>query len=294
MRTGDGDGPIVELLRAGVLDAELAALLALLIGARLPVVVAGRSAGATAELRAALLALLPADARPVKLAGEEEEFGWLPEATELGWRRDRGPAAGGRAGERADVTAGGPAAARHDVTAGGPGPARADPATSILVADLDAGTPGATWGARARIAIRALALGYGMLATMAGDGLEDVLATLKAPPVSADDDELSRLGVVLAVQAVGGEHDGGRSEPRPRIVAAHYLRPVARDEHGHVQRLPPAVLATWDPRAGRFEHFAWGVSTELAARTGHRPIELEREQARLARDLAARSAPGTV
>jgi hypothetical protein len=69
------------------------------------------------------------------------------------------------------------------------------------------------------------------------------------------------------------------------VAAAHYLRPVARDEHGHVQRMPPAVLATWDATADRFEHFAWGIVGELASRTGRRPIELEREQARRAARL---------
>jgi hypothetical protein len=71
-----------------------------------------------------------------------------------------------------------------------------------------------------------------------------------------------------------------------RVVAAHYLRPVQRDPHGHVQRMGPAVLATWDAGGGRFEHFAWGVMDELAGRTGRRPVEFEREQARRASYLA--------
>lgn len=273
-----GREAIVDLLRAGVLDAELAALLWLLVEARVPVVVAGRSITAAAEMRDALLALLPADARPVRLAGEAEEFGWLPEATELGWRRERPPATGGVASAR-----------------NGPGPERASSATGVLLADLEDGTPGGSWGPRARIAIRSLALGYGMLATTVGERLEDVLGALKAPPVSADDDELSRLGVVLVVRPADdppadGEMADGGPAPRHRIVAAHYVRPVARDEHGHVQRMPPAVLATWNPTADRFDHFAWGLTTELAGRVGRSPIELEREQARRARDLAARAA----
>jgi hypothetical protein len=71
----------------------------------------------------------------------------------------------------------------------------------------------------------------------------------------------------------------------PRVLAAHYVRPVARDQHGHVQRLPPAVLATWNMAADSFDHFAWGVLPELAERIGLRPVELEREQARLAAEL---------
>ena len=41
-------------------------------------------------------------------------------------------------------------------------------------------------GARARIVVRALALGYGLLATMAGDGLDDALDTLHAPGIGTD------------------------------------------------------------------------------------------------------------
>jgi hypothetical protein len=70
------------------------------------------------------------------------------------------------------------------------------------------------------------------------------------------------------------------------VVAAHHLRPVQRDVHGHVQRLAPAVLATWAGREGRFEHFAWGVVDELAGRTGRRPLEFEQEQARRSGYLA--------
>ena len=76
-------------------------------------------------------------------------------------------------------------------------------------------------------------------------------------------------------------------ERLPRVVAAHYLRPVARDMHGHVQKLGPAVLATWDGRAGRFEQFGWGVTPELAMRTGRHAgdfeIELERRREALER-----------
>ena len=131
-------------------------------------------------------------------------------------------------------------------------------------------------GERARIVVRALALGYGLLATMAGDGLDDAFAALADPQAGTDEDERSRLGVVLVV----GETDG-----RPRITAAHYVRPVALDPHGHVQRPPPAVLATWNATTGRYDHFAWGVLTELAARTGMTAIQLEREQARRASTL---------
>jgi hypothetical protein len=69
-------------------------------------------------------------------------------------------------------------------------------------------------------------------------------------------------------------------------VAAHYVRPISRDEHGHVQRLGPAVLATWAPDHDRFEHFAWGITPELALRVGRRAgdfeVEIDRRHAYLA------------
>jgi hypothetical protein len=61
------------------------------------------------------------------------------------------------------------------------------------------------------------------------------------------------------------------------VVAAHYVRPVARDQHGHLQRLGPAVLATWDPAEDAFEHFGWGVTPELALRVGRRAGDFEIE-----------------
>ena len=245
--TGAPSSPsrVAGLVRERTIDAELGALLWLLIGARVPLVVAGAVGTDRGGLRGALADFLPAPTQTVTLAGEREDFAWMPEAVELGWRREGG--------------------------AGGGGP-RATAATTVLVADLDDG-PGGTWGERARIAIRALAVGYGMLATATGDRLEDVFERLSAPPVSAADDELARLGLVLIL---GHDH----------VTAAHYLRPVSRDGHGHVQRLGPAVIATWDAAGDRFEHFAWGITAELADRIGMRPIELEREQARRTELLA--------
>ena len=158
--------------------------------------------------------------------------------------------------------------------------ARDGDAPTVLVADLEDGPGAATWGEHARIAVRSLAVGYGLAATADGIRLEDVLGRLASAPVGAIDDELTRLGVVLIL----GRDDAGVE----RVLAAHYLRPVARDVHGHIQRLPPAVLTTWNPVAGRFDHFAWGVVGELAGRTGCRPVEFEREQAMRARLLATR------
>jgi len=240
------------------MDAELAALLSILLEARVPVVVTGPPGEGRADLMQALPPLLPGDARVVELAGAGEEFEWLPEATELGWRREHNvvPAAG------------------RDATR------RASSSTTVLLArDLAGEGPDATAGARARLVVRALALGYGLIAAMDAPDLESLYARLGGPDIGTVEDERSRLGVVLTVA------DVGRGS---RVVAAHYVRPLARDQHGHVQRLPPAVLATWNMATDTFDHFAWGVIPDLAVRTGRRPIDFEREQA--TRTAALRSA----
>ena len=253
---------LAALVRDRVLDAELAGLLWLLAEARLPLVVAGEPSSLRPVVRAALLDLLPVGTRTITLRGEAETFDWLPEAARIGWR--------GEPPSDAD-----------------PPREPASPSTIVLIADLEDRPPAGTWGEQARVAIRAVAIGYGMAATTAGNRLEGVLGGLAAFPVAAIDDELTRLGVVLVLAADEQSPAGGR------VAAAHYLRPVQRDVHGHVQRLPPAVLATWDPAADRFEHFAWGIADELAGRTGRRASELEREQARRAGRLAVGIGPAS-
>ncbi len=250
---------IARLVADGTLDEELAALLSLLLEVRVPALVAGHGGGPRDAFVDALLELLPTDARVVELAGAAEEFEWLPEATELGWRREHNvvPATG------------------RDATR------RASSSTTVLVTrDLAGAGAAATGGARARLLVRALALGYGLAAGIAGDGLEDVLNRLGEASIGTDEDERSRLGLVLAL---------GEPAVGPRVLAAHYVRPLARDQHGHLQRLAPAVLATWNADADRWDHFAWGLLPELAERTGRRPIDFEREQARRAAAIAAAS-----
>lgn len=244
---------IVELIRAGTLDAELAATLWLLIEARVPLVVGAmpRLAGKTTLLDALLVFLAPGT-RTVELEGAMETFDWLPQAPELGWRRHNQTAA--------SIAA---------VTGYGRRPPVRPDDTILLIPELSDHLPSYTWGAEARIAIRAASIGYGLAATIHADSLDDVFDQLRRPPVSLGDDELSRLGVVLILRPVG---DGLR-----RVVAAHYIRPTARDEHGHTQRLGPAVLATWDPNQDRFEHFGWGITPELALRVNRRPGDFEAE-----------------
>lgn len=100
--------------------------------------------------------------------------------------------------------------------------------------------------------------------------LGEVRERLAGGPLPLTDDQLSFLGCVLVV---GEAADGRRG--RLRVTAAHYVRPLARDAQGHSQRLDPAVLATWDDRLKRYEHFAWGVLPEIAARLGRRSGDLE-------------------
>ena len=248
---------IVELIAAGTLDAELAAELWLLTEARVPMVVAAEAQGTgKSTLLDALLAFVPPSVRVVELAGEDETFGWLPQASELGWPGTVRPTGDGE-------------------------PVR--PETTVMLAhELSNHLPAYTWGEAARIAVRAASVGYGLAATIHADALDGVFDALRRPPVRLADDELSHLGVVLVLRRL----DDGRR----RVVAAHYVRPVARDVHGHLQRLGPAVLATWDPETDAFEHFGWGVTPELARRVGRHAgdfeIEVDRRREHLDRLVA--------
>lgn len=125
-----------------------------------------------------------------------------------------------------------------------------------------------------RAALAATTGHSGLAASIQADDLAGVLAVFRGQRLS--DDEISFMGAVLVL---GSErHENGSVSRAPgRVVAAHYLRPVARDAGGHVQRLGPAVLATWDPERSRYDHFAWAIYPELAARTGRRAGDLEHE-----------------
>jgi hypothetical protein len=256
---------VVELIGSGVLDAELAALAWILVEARLPLVVAGLQQGAgKTTLLEALLDFLPPSARRIDLAGAAEDFAWLPEAETLGWTRDGPPIV-----EVIPVT----------------------PASGYLVAtEISEHLPVYTWGRAARTLVRAASLGYGIGATIHADRLEDIHEVLGARPIGLTDDELSYLGLVLIVRA-SRQPDG---RVRRRVVAAHYARPVGRDEHGHTQRLPPAVIAAHDAGSDRLDHFAWGVMPELAIRLGRKAGDLEREQAERAALLGQLAAEGAV
>lgn len=256
---------IVELIGSGVLDAGLAALAWILVEARIPVIVAGleRGAGKTTVLEA-LLDFLPSTARRIDLAGASEDFAWLPEADALGWTR---------------------------AAPSGPVAIPVTPASAVLVAaEISEHLPIYTWGRAARTLVRAASLGYGIAATLHADRLEEVHDLLRARAVGLTDEELTYLGLILIVRAGRGP-DG---HIRRRIVAAHYARQVGRDEHGHTQRLPPAVLAARDEASDRLDHFAWGVMPELAIRLGRKAGDLERDQAERAAMLAGLAAEGAI
>ena len=256
---------VVELIATGVLDAELAALAWITVEARLPLIVAGlqQGAGKTTVLEA-LLDFLPPTARRIDLAGVAEEFTWLPEAEALGWSRQ---------------------------APGAPAAIPVTPASAFLVAsEMSEHLPIYTWGRAARTLVRAASIGYGIGASLHADRLEEVHALLRAHPVGLTDDELTYLGLILIVRADRGV-DG---HLRRRVVAAHYARPVGRDEHGHTQRLQPAVLAHRDPAADRLDHFEWGVMPELAIRLGRKSGDLERDQVERAAILGRLAIDGAI
>lgn len=91
---------------------------------------------------------------------------------------------------------------------------------------------------------------------IAGASLEEVLAGTTGEP--------ALLGVVVVVR------DG-------RVSAAHWLRPSLRDGAGHLRPQGPAVLATFDPVTGQFEHYSWGVIPELASLVGRKAGDFEIE-----------------
>ena len=148
--------------------------------------------------------------------------------------------------------------------------------------DVDLGQP------LTRTSAGRLTRGKRLGGVVAGRSLEDVHRRLASPPLPMSEDELTFLGCVLVLGPTADAPTPGRL----RVVAAHYARPLARDAHGHQQRLGPAVLATWDAEAGRYEHFSWGVLPEIAARLGRRAGDLEADLHHRRDDLAGLAKAG--
>ncbi len=290
---------VPSLVAARVLDPELAALLWITIEANLPLVVADTHVPTFAcAVLDAFLDLLPPPTGRVELQGDRETFDWLADAEALGWE----PEGTGHTGS--------------GMAAGGPGPRLAlpprrpaPPETTCLVAgEIGADAPAAISGTRTRVLIRSLQRGYGLAATIRAASLEQVFTILSSPPASVSADELRRLGVVVvlgrasvsrAAHATDGEAPGGSGRETGtldpagfRVVACHYVRPLERDVAGHLQRRPPAVLATWDRERDVLEHYEWGITAELAMRVGLSRDEFEHEHVARSRLVAGLVASG--
>jgi hypothetical protein len=146
-------------------------------------------------------------------------------------------------------------------------PAASRPIADRLIATLDPKRGPVDldhFGDGSRALLRAASLGVGFAATIEAGSLEDAFGRLREA-ANLSDDELSYLGIVVVL-----DEDG-------KVAAAHHVRPIALDGHGHVQRLGPAVLAARDATSGRLEHFAWGVLPELASRIRWKAGDLEVE-----------------
>ena len=119
--------------------------------------------------------------------------------------------------------------------------------------------------------------GIGLAVCATGTDLRDLLERFEDPQSGLPEDAVRRLGVVVVVEE-------GKQGLRLRSV--HYLRPSERDAQGHVQRRPPAVLATWEPESDAYDHFAWGITPELADRVDRSQADFEDRQRNRGRFLA--------
>jgi hypothetical protein len=149
-----------------------------------------------------------------------------------------------------------------------------DPTTAWLVLDAEVEPP-----TLARLS--ALLQGGSRLGiTVTAPDLPAALERLLAPPGRLPYDAIRRLGIVVTLEQTS-------RGLRCRLV--HLLRPTERDAQGHVQRRPPAILASWDEAADRYDDYAWALTPELAERLGRRQAELE-EHHRARADLLAATA----
>jgi hypothetical protein len=149
-----------------------------------------------------------------------------------------------------------------------------DPTTAWLVLDAEVEPP--TLARLSALLQGAPRLGI----TIAAPDLPAALERLHAPPGRLPYDAIRRLGIVVTLEQTS-------RGLRCRLV--HLLRPTERDAQGHVQRRPPAILASWDEAADRYDDYAWALTPELAERLGRQQAELE-ERHRARADLLAATA----
>ena len=147
--------------------------------------------------------------------------------------------------------------------------ARADLASALLSIDPDRAWVVVDADAEPPTLARLSALlqgGTGVGISLAAPDLTAALERLHGPPGRLPYDAVRRLGIVATLEQT----------PRgPRCRLVHLLRPTERDAHGHVQRRPPAILASWDEAEDRYDDYAWAVTPELAERVGMRQADLE-------------------
>ncbi len=315
------------LVASRVLDAELAALLWITVEANVPLIVAAEEGEAPArDVLAAFLDLLPPGVERVELQGPQETFDWLGDAAALGWTGDdeepvAGQAGGGPsrgtgialpprrmvppetsylvAGELGDAPGAdiGGSRARLLIRAlqrgyGLGATVRADSLEQVLV---HLAAPPASVSADE---LRRLGIVLVLARADLGTTVEPTPQRRDAAAGGADRDGTS--GTVASpthVHAPAGSAPASARGPGFgaegwRAGACHYVRPLELDAAGHLQRRPPAVLATWDPHRDQLEHFEWGVTAELAMRVGLARDDFEKEHVARTRIMAALVAAG--
>ncbi|MBX3029438.1 MAG: hypothetical protein KF809_04725 [Chloroflexi bacterium] len=171
------------------------------------------------------------------------------------------------------------------------------------VLGLPPATPGTVLDAdRAPLTVAALAAsmrdGERLAVMVEAPDLRTALTRLTGDAHELPEDAVRRLGLVLVLERVPLVARPGPIGDGLRVRAAHYLRPAERDPQGHVQRRPPAVLATWRTEEDTFDDFSWGVAPELADRVDRSQADLEEAIARralaLRRLVAGQPGPATL
>lgn len=111
--------------------------------------------------------------------------------------------------------------------------------TYVLVAELSNHTPAYLWGDAVKKLFDALDAGYSMLATMHADTPEETLDILRDYPVFIPDSQLHKVGVVVNLVLIYGEHQ------------------LVRKVSGVTLVMPgPSMvpLVDWDPRNDAVNH----------------------------------------